>query len=157
MPSAPLVCTGHIHYRSGYKYQLTRDVAHRLVFKTGRSYQSDYFRLDDDFLLIYKGYAWDGASGPTADTPSTMRGSAVHDCGYQLIRLGILTPEFRALFDREIERCCQEDGMWAIRAKTWFRMLRWFGGAAASGPEKPEKIAPTSAKCQNADSRTRAA
>jgi hypothetical protein len=145
--SSGMPCIGHVHYKRGYKYQLTRDYAHQLRFKTGVSYQGEWFRLDDDFLLIYTGYAWDGASGPTADTPSTMRGSAVHDVGYQSIRLGVLPESFRALFDQELERCCQEDGMWPLRAKTWYRMLRWFGKRAATSPDKPERIAPTQAVC----------
>ncbi len=138
----PIACTGHIHYRSGYKYQLTHPYARRLSFNTGRSYQHRYFRLDGDLLLLYDGYAWDGPSGPTIDTDDFMQGAVVHDVGYQLIRLGVLPPEMRKLFDEELKLMCQQDGMWAIRRKFHFVILRLVGKGAATGPERPIRTSP---------------
>jgi hypothetical protein len=133
----------HIHYRGGYKYQLVEDYAHQLGFHTGKSYQSDFFRLDGAFLLVYHGYAWDGPSGPTIDTDSFMRGSLVHDVLYQLMREGILDmEEFRPFADAELITICQEDGMNVVRRWYVRLLIKRFGDEAIEGGVKPPLIAP---------------
>ena len=62
-------------YKKGYKYQLVEDE----VTKTdiiGYSFDTKFIRLTLVGVLTVKaGYAWDGASGPTIDSPSSMRAS----------------------------------------------------------------------------------
>ena len=95
----------------------------------------------DGRLLIKKGYAWDGASGPTWDSPCTMRGSLIHDALYQLMRAGLLSQSSRPMADKVLEDVCREDGMWALRAKTWFAAVRLAGSFGAKlGPEKQLRV-----------------
>ena len=61
---------------------------------------------------IYSGYCTDYASGPTVDTPDTIRAACGHDGGYQPIRKGLLPKDpYKELFDRLLERLLIEDGM----------------------------------------------
>lgn len=132
-----------VHYKEGYKYVLAED------FKFGTDligYEviTDYIDLQPNGVLtIRKGYAWDGASGPTIDTPSTYRGSLVHDALYQLMRMELLSLKFRGEVDDYLRFLCEEDGMWFLRVRTWDRLLGWFAlrSATVEG-ERPIKSAP---------------
>lgn len=95
-------------------------------------------------LIVKAGYAWDGPSGPTIDTLNFMRGSLVHDALYQLMRLGHLDKNtYRIFADRELQRICNEDGMWRIRAQFVYWGVR-IGGNPGSryGSENPIVEAP---------------
>lgn len=78
-------------------------------------------------LTISVGYAWDGPSGPTIDTPSFMRGSLVHDALYQLMSVGFLNHAHRQYADRLLQKMCMEDGMWRFRAWYVYHAVRAFG------------------------------
>lgn len=132
-----------IYYKDEYKYQLTRDLW-TYTGITGYYANTEYITLwRSGWMLTRKGYAYDGASGPTVDTKSSMRCSAAHDCLYQLCREGFLPKELQPIFDDILERIGKEDGMWRIRANFWERMLNLFGWRnleAESG--RKEKVAP---------------
>lgn len=81
-------------------------------------------------LMIKAGYCWDGASGPTIDTQSSMRASLVHDAFYQLMREGLLPQEYRAAADNLFQSICREDGMGRFRAWYYRTGLRLAGFAA---------------------------
>ena len=67
-------------YRKGYKYQLYEDYEIITTIIPYGSVSNDYVAIDCTGLLtVFKGYAWDGPSGPTFDTKTFMRGSLVHD------------------------------------------------------------------------------
>jgi len=87
-------------------------------------------------LFIEIGYAWNGASGPTIDTKSSIRASLVHDALYQLIRMGLLPLSYRAEIDRLFRRILIEDGMWRWRAYMWYRAVRRLGWLAVRKPRK---------------------
>ena len=75
----------YIKYRSGYKYQLVEEYQVRVSLIPENDIKTDFIELSTEgMLIIKKGYAWDGPSGPTIDTPNFMRGSLVHDALYQL-------------------------------------------------------------------------
>lgn len=115
-----------------YKYQLTEKFAHKTNI-LGYDITTDYIRLERNGLLsIEKGYCWDGPSGPTLDTKSSIRGSLAHDALYQLIRMGLLPFSERPATDKELYRLCLEDSMWKWRAWLWYRTV---GKAAASAAE----------------------
>jgi len=132
-----------MRYSAGYKYQLAESCTVTmpdLPVRT-REIDTDYIWLGDaNLLIIKKGYAWDGPSGPTIDTKDFMRGSLVHDALYQLIRGNHLDKnEYRVLADKELYRICREDGMSWVRANVVYYTLRVFGNPAAR-PEADHKV-----------------
>ena len=121
-----------IEYRAGFKYQLQTDYGVQLSFKPDKLIQAFYVVFyPDGRLIVKRGYAWDGPSGPTINTVNFMRGSLVHDVIYQLMRQGHLTKDYRLFADRELKKMCLEDGMWRIRAWWVFRALRRLGNRAS--------------------------
>lgn len=90
-------------------------------------------------LTVKEGYAWDGPSGPTIDTPNFMRGSLVHDVLYQLMRLGALDhKKYRKRADEILREMCLEDGMSAFRAWYVYMAVQWFGESSATPRPEPE-------------------
>lgn len=125
---------GFCEYSAGYKYVLRRAMRVWTRLRPKEPIETDFVRLDvDGSLTLRAGYAWNGASGPTLDTVSTIRGSAAHDAIYQLLSLGLLEPhdEMRALGDQELAHICAKDGMWMARAGVWEWAVRTFGGRNA--------------------------
>lgn len=123
---------------SRWKYQLMEDhvadiPVHGIVF------ENDFIALEKGMLLIRKGYCWDGASGPTFDTLSTMRASLVHDALYQLIREGVIGMPFRRFADKLFYKMLREDGMGRLRAWYFYRAVRQFGESSAK-PRKAEPV-----------------
>jgi hypothetical protein len=135
-----------IHYRGGYKYQLAAPFAVTTKIRPETEKHVDQFvRLTTDGRLeIGAGYAWDGPSGPTVDTPTFMRGSLVHDALYQLMRDADLDRKrWRRAADQELVRLCREDGMGRVRSRWVLAGVRWFAGRATSeGGRKPVVAAP---------------
>ena len=102
--------------------------------------KTDFLELNTEGTLTIKnGYAWDGPSGPTIDTPNFMRGSLVHDALYQLLRNKLIDQKWRDEADEELGRICLEDGMSKIRARWVYIAVRKWGKVAAS-PESRKKI-----------------
>ena len=129
-----------IKYRSGYKHQLFEDYdIHIDIFPPVDIY-TKYINLTTEGLLFIKlGYAWDGASGPTFDTPSSMRGSLVHDALYQLMRLGVLDYKVhRKRADEILREICLEDGMCSFRAWYVYQALHLFAEGSARPRKEPE-------------------
>lgn len=118
-----------MEYTSGYKYQLSKDISFKIPSLEPFAGHKGYYLeiLPEGILLIKKGYACDGASGPTIDTKSSMRGAFVHDSLYQLIRAGILPKSFRPVADKILKEMCIIDGMWEWRAGVWERMVAKHG------------------------------
>ena len=128
-----------IYYRKGYKYQLaetyviTTDVLNCFC-------DTEYLGLNPrGDLTIKEGYAWDGASGPTLDSASTMRGSLVHDAFYQLMRESLIPLTYRKHVDDIFRKIILEDGMFYLRALLWEEAVHTFGEPAAD-PKNIKKI-----------------
>lgn len=113
----------------------------RVAIRPRNPISTEFIDLDlEGNLLIKRGYAWDGPSGPTKDTPDFMRGSLVHDALYQLMRQRRLSKaRWREAADLELKRICLQDGMSKRRANTVFRAVRIFGNPSAS-PRSKKKI-----------------
>jgi hypothetical protein len=127
-----------VKYRKGYKYQVYEDEVFITGIK-GFEIHSDFIDLmPDGHLTCKKGYAWDGASGPTWDTPSSMRGSLIHDAGYQLMREGHLPLDYKVVFDGLFYLTLLHDGMNRFRAWYWYKAVLWF----AKGSTLPEHDRP---------------
>lgn len=125
-----------IQYRAGYKYVLAEDHTHALS-SAWQPYLPDTIRtpfvvvFPSGRMTILAGYAWDGPSGPTLDTPDSMRGSLIHDALYQLLREEALPAECRALADLEFYRVLRDAGMGKIRARAWYEGVQHFAAGAA--------------------------
>lgn len=117
-----------IYYSKGYKYQLRKDHVHALpaCFKH-LDFNAEFFCAKNGLLLIRKGYAWNGASGPTFDTNTTMRGSLVHDVYYQMCVEALIDRSLKEEADYELRDICLEDGMSKFRAKYFHVGVDWFG------------------------------
>lgn len=120
-----------IKYREGYKYQLYED-ASVMSGITGYDIKTEYIDLSPSGILTVKrGYAWDGASGPTIDTDTSMSGSLFHDALYQLMREKHLPPECREAADYLLYRVCADAGMYELRARGWYDAVRALAASAA--------------------------
>lgn len=125
-------------YRDSYKYQLYEDETF-ITGIYGKEIHTDFIDLFANGILICrKGYAWDGASGPTWDTPSSMRASLIHDAGYQLMREGLLPLDYKVVFDGLFYLKLLDDGMSRVRAYIWYKAVLWF----AKGSTLPEHDRP---------------
>lgn len=117
----------------GYKYQTLENYTCPTGIITGkrRAVKDSWVKLDPTGEIhILKGYAWDGASGPTVDSKSSMFASLVHDALYQLMREEQLDRKYRKSVDDLFYNHCIECGMNKKRAKLWYWAVRWFGESA---------------------------
>jgi hypothetical protein len=134
-----------IRYREGYKYQLAEDYSVLTPIYPDNTIEHEFFTLTTDgLLLIRRGYAWDGASGPTFDTKSSMRPSLVHDCFCQMMRdrtLDFATWQKRV--NKLFYEMCIEDGMWRWRAALWYAAVEFAdAGNPNQGPDDKVLEAP---------------
>lgn len=127
-----------IYYKNGYKYQLDRKYMLDTKINPTLDIKTDYITLlTNGELVIEKGYAWDGPSGPTIDTKNFMRGSLVHDALYKLMRLKHLDDDlYRESIDQLLRQICKEDGMSLLRAWWVYIGVRGFGASSADPANK---------------------
>ena len=119
-----------ITYRqlSKYKYELLESYFHDVGICPAEDIFTRYVSLlETGVLAISERYAWDGPSGPTVDTKSSLRASLVHDALYQLMDMGLLPWSYRERADCLLRDIAIEDGMWRIRAWTWYHSVRLAG------------------------------
>lgn len=128
------------------KYQLVDHLVVATLVKPKKSIITEMIELDKlGILAIRKGYACDGASGPTFDTPDSFRASFAHDALYELIGMGLLnTEDDRYYADLTFYELLIADGMLGFRAWAWYRAVRRFGEGPA---KKQEPILYAPSKC----------
>ena len=145
---ADKVSTKQIQYKSGFKYQLSKDCGIQTSIYPTKNLYSQFIELDTSgFLIIKSGYCWDGPSGPAIDTHTFMRGSLVHDALYQLMREGLLEQKWRIQADIELRRICLEDNMCKIRAEWVYEAVQTFAKRCAEiGHSRKTIIAPRRVK-----------
>lgn len=119
----------------GYKYQLMERVCFQTPIKLGHKIKAPFIRLGKTGTLqVLRGYCWDGASGPTIDTKSTMRASLAHDACYQLIREKWLPSSVwrdnKAIADTLFYHVLLEDGMSKWRAWYYYHAVKLFGDSS---------------------------
>lgn len=140
-----------VYYKKGFKYVLNRDFYTTIPLFPALTVEYRNHPEDDPFivlkssgeLFIRRYYAWDGASGPTIDTPSSIRASLVHDALYQLVRNGLLSPDLRGKIDEIFREICKDAGMNRLRAALWYSGVRIGGGPSANPKnERVELTAP---------------
>ena len=127
----------NIKYRKGFKYQLMEAVAVQTSVTPFDDIATDFYEiLSTGLVVIKKGYAWDGPSGPTIDSKTFMRGSLVHDVFYQAMRTGMLGWKHKAVADLELYKICREDGMHRFRARYVLKAVQKCGGKSKTNPYK---------------------
>lgn len=133
-----------IKYIAGFKYQLAETYTLHTPI-VGEVINDDYFTLEEDGILtVKKGYAWDGASGPTFDSKSSMRPSLIHDVFCQAMRDGRLDYErWQDTVNEFFKQMCIEDGMWRVRANLWHSAVEFAdAGNPNQGPDRAIEEAP---------------
>ena len=127
---------------SGYKYRVVKTTWIKLPWLKGLTHSGDFIKiLSKGDLIALSGYAWDGPSGLTFDTKSSIRGSLWHDVGYQLIRQGVLSKAlYKPLFDKLLYDTCLEDGMWEWRANLWYGAVTKLGSIWGLGEDRHGEI-----------------
>ena len=128
----------HIQYREGYKYQLVISYEGDIPLYPSQDIKTEYIDLNKKGeILIRRGYAWDGPSGPAIDTRNFMRGSLIHDALYQLIRLDKLPREAKNIADKILLDTCVEDGMNKARAWWVYTAVKTFASRATMPSSEP--------------------
>lgn len=134
--------SGPMQYTNGYKYQIREEMRFALPSEfQGVDITTDWITLRDCILTIRRGYAYNGASGPTVDTKNSMRATAFHDAMYQLMCEEMLIREFKPLVDELFRELLRQDGMSAFRSAAWHRAVKKMG-ASASIQNKDILVAP---------------
>lgn len=123
-----------------YKYELGEDISFPIPeepygacirhFLAKNPVNHKYIRLDNSQIICAEGYRWDGCSGPTWDTESTMCASLVHDSLYQLMRLSLIPQSSKDFADRWFLNIMLLDGVWKIRAYTFYYGVTLFGASS---------------------------
>ena len=131
-------------FKKGYKYQLDKEYIQLhtgiMPIDIGRSGVNTHcliLALNGD-LVIKKGYAWDGASGPTWDTDATYTPSLVHDAFAQLMRMGLVGFHNVDAANRLLDNMLKERGMWAPRRWWWRKGLYLTHGSFADSSNVKE-------------------
>ena len=123
--------------RKKYKYNLHADYEYSTGLSVPGPADLGLLAIDGDGkLTIRKGYSWDGASGPTIDTKSFMRGSLIHDALYQLMREGVLPGDLRKKADQILRDECIKDGM----SKVYAGCVYWSVRTCGAGFAKPDLL-----------------
>ncbi len=132
---------GYIKFRSDYKYQLAYDYQINISIRPKSDIETDFIDLDTlGKMVVKKGYAWDGPSGPVRDTKKNLRASLVHDALYQLMRHEKFKARtHRKAADQIFKDICRKDGVSKFWASRFYKALRRFGKPAAS-PGKKKKV-----------------
>src|SRR5574343_35553 len=128
----------------GFKYQISEDFIIRLegiTIDRDIIVEEFYEFYKDGTLILKRGFAWDGASGPTLDTKDTYIPSAVHDALYRMIRHGYLPLSFKPIADKIFYELLLQYGMFKLRAYIWYVMVSLFGYDACIKPKRVVRIA----------------
>lgn len=133
--------TSSLKYISGFKYQVVEDFVLKIDFYPKKDLHDEFCILyKDGTLLIKKGFAWDGASGPTIDTVNSMIPSIVHDALYRMIRHGLLDIKDKDKSDLIFHDLLIKYGMNKIRAKYWYLGVKYYGKDSCTKPSRIIKI-----------------
>ena len=87
------------------------------------------------WVTVSKGYGWNGASGPTFDSKSTMVPCLMHDVCYDLLAAGCLPRECRKAIDKKMQRDLKAWGMNPFRAWYWYCGVRVGGYNHGKDPD----------------------
>lgn len=116
-------------YQEGYKFRLFETISFTTPI-VGHEFMDDYFYLNESGILTaFKGYAWDGASGPVFNTKNSLSATLVHDIFCVLMRSGKL--DYAAFNDTVhdfLGEMLRANGMSWIRSKAWVMAVKFARG-----------------------------
>jgi len=138
-----------LKYKKGYKYQTISDFEIELEdcpnfgivnFERNVLKVNDFVKLKREegsfFLMIKKGYAWDGATG-AVDTENFMIPSLVHDAILETIGVGKLAADpWKPWIDKYLVKLCKGFGMNCIRRLRVYWAVRLLGDPKGSQPKE---------------------
>ncbi len=112
------------------KYTLSDVLGYRgITAVTGFDVKTRWSHLQPDgVLILFRGYRWDGPSGPAVDTLLTMMPSALHDELYRMRKLGLIPKNTRRLADYTYRDALKTWGVPTWRRALHFRAVFHFGG-----------------------------
>ena len=109
------------------KYVNRCDYSYRTSAFPNVNAATNYYTIDNAQVVAKANYAWDGPSGPTIDTPKSMRASLIHDALYQAIRDHHLKKKDRKEADKILLAILKRDGMKKWRRSLWYFAVRTCG------------------------------
>ena len=139
-----------LYYTKGYKYRVSEQFEVELVdcpflgigpnSEYPNTIVNRYSRIERRdgrmFLIIMRGYCWDGANW-ALDSRNFRRGSCCHDALLEMIGLKLLPADpWKKWTDNFLIKLCKEDGMWLPRRKWVYRAVRILGDPKGSKPRK---------------------
>ena len=133
------VVKNELVYKDGYKHQVQELFVHPIDLGDEPIIE-DFYRYENRLLYIYKGYTWDGASGPTMDNSKCKIPSLVHDVLYQMMRLGQLDRSYREYADRLFYEMLINENFWQPRAWVWYKFVRKFSEKYTRKPKNTIRI-----------------
>jgi hypothetical protein len=83
-------------------------------------------------VTVFPGFSWDGASGPTVDTPDTVPAALGHDVMYKLMGQRLLPTTYKEYADKWFYDRLIADGVLGFRAFAWYKAVQLFGIPAHS-------------------------
>jgi hypothetical protein len=131
-----------LYRRCAGAYQTVSEFHFKLDLELPKVIDTEYIHVDKQGRVTVKiGFMWNGADGPTFDTPDSIPGSLGHDIGYWLMRECHL-PIYIAkpIVDRWFYERLQKDGMWQPRAHTWWVAVQQLGGYAVLPRSEPDVL-----------------
>ena len=127
-----------------YKYKMVHNYSVQLDFAPEEDIRWDYYTFSKrGVLMLYRGYMWDGVSGPMIDTKNTMRPGGIHDAGFRMIRRGHMPVSSKHNWDLAFKNTLKEDwapktifgNMWnCIRAEYAYQGVNLFGASSCRPP-----------------------
>lgn len=124
----------------GYKYTVREDISVKVSDLDEINISTPHFSIQNNVITAKSSYSWNGASGPTWDTPNTMLPSLIHDILYQCIGTKQIDKKKRFYADLIFYKLMRERTktfFGQFRAFYFFCAVRLFGGFFLEN--KPEK------------------
>lgn len=133
----------YLKFVSGFKYQINEDFIIFIEdYKPSKDIIDEFFEFyTDGTLLIKRGFAWDGPSGPTIDTKDSHIAAIVHDVFYRCIRKGYLPLSVKPIADKIFYKLLRKNGMFILRAYRWYLGVKLFGKKSCTAPIRTIEIA----------------
>lgn len=124
-------------HKKGFKYQLVEDYSTIISIKPHINITTPFISLSiDGLLIIKKGYAWDGCSGPAWDDKTNQTAGLIHDSLYQLERMGLIDRGSWRLSDKEFDIAAKRNKMNNVRRWAYRLGLSAAHGVAADPKNK---------------------